>query len=141
MLNTLKNTKKEEEEANSKERDNKEADEEANNPKEKTSPEDADRDDLEIEGKKAMDTFDSFTPQEVDLSSVQEDSGQQSSSTKEMDESGELDTVQKSSSELLKVEDVETHACAKFSRICAKFVLLNAKLEKKQALIYDFCTI
>ena len=28
--------------------------------------------------------------------------------------------------ELLKVENVQTHARAKFSRICAKFVLLNA---------------
>ena len=43
-------------------------------------------------------------------------------------------------SELLKVEDVETRACAKISRICAKFVLLNAKLEN-QALFYDFGTI
>ena len=69
----------------------------------------ADRDDLEIEGKKAMDTLDSFTPQEVDLSSVQEDSGQQSRSKKEMDESGELDTVQKSSSpkELDEMDEVD----------------------------------
>ena len=29
--------------------------------------------------------------------------------------------------ELLKVEDVQTHICAKFPRTCAKCVLLNAK--------------
>ena len=38
--------------------------------------------------------------------------------------------------ELPKVEDVETN----FLRICAKFVLLNAKQEK-QARFYDFGTI
>ena len=43
-------------------------------------------------------------------------------------------------SELLKVADVQTHICAKLSRICAKFVLLNAKQEK-QALFYDLGTI
>ena len=42
--------------------------------------------------------------------------------------------------ELLKVEDVQTHVCAKLSIICTKFVLLNAKQEK-QALSYDFGTI
>ena len=31
--------------------------------------------------------------------------------------------------ELLKVADVQTHACAKISRICAKFGILNAKEE------------
>ena len=42
--------------------------------------------------------------------------------------------------ELLKVEDLETHVCAIFLRICAKFVLLNAKQEK-QALFSEFGTI
>ena len=34
--------------------------------------------------------------------------------------------------ELLKVEDVKTHVCAIFLRICAKFVLLNVKQEKNR---------
>ena len=42
--------------------------------------------------------------------------------------------------ELLKVEDVKDHVCAKFSRICAKFIILNAKQEK-QAHFYDFGAI
>ena len=56
-----------------------------------------------------MDIFDFFTPQEIDLSNVQEDSGQQSSSTKELDESGKVDTVQKSSStkELDEMDEVD----------------------------------
>ena len=33
--------------------------------------------------------------------------------------------------ELLKAEDVRKHFCAIFLRICAKFVLLNAKQEKQ----------
>ena len=33
--------------------------------------------------------------------------------------------------ELLKVEDVRMHVCDFFLRICAKFVLLNAKQEKQ----------
>ena len=37
--------------------------------------------------------------------------------------------------ELLKVEDVQTHVCATFLRICAKCELLNAKQEK-QALFF-----
>ena len=37
--------------------------------------------------------------------------------------------------ELLKVEDLKTHICAKFSRIWGKFRLLSTKLEKKQLLI------
>ena len=79
-MNNLKNMEKKEEEAKNKERDNKEIDEEASTPREKTSPEDADRDDLEMEGKRATGLIDSFTPQETDLLSVQEDGGQQSSS-------------------------------------------------------------
>ena len=42
----------------------------------------------------------------------------------ELNQRGELDT------ELLKVADVHTHVCAKFSRICSKSVLFNAKQEK-----------
>ena len=42
--------------------------------------------------------------------------------------------------ELLKVADVQTHVCATFLSICAKFVFLNAKQEK-QTLFYDFGTI
>ena len=42
----------------------------------------------------------------------------------------------KCAADLLKVEDVETHACAKYSRIYVKFVLLNAK-PKKQALFMN----
>ena len=42
--------------------------------------------------------------------------------------------------ELLKVADVQTHVCAKYLSLCAKFVFLNAKQEK-QALFYDFGTI
>ena len=34
-------------------------------------------------------------------------------------------------SELLKVKVVRSHDCAKFSRICAKFSLLRAKLIKQ----------
>ena len=34
--------------------------------------------------------------------------------------------------ELLKAEDVKMHICAKFLRISAKFVLLNAKQEKQE---------
>ena len=41
--------------------------------------------------------------------------------------------------ELLKAEDVKTHICARFSRICAKFRLLRAKLVK-QALFLCFLT-
>ena len=33
--------------------------------------------------------------------------------------------------ELLKVADVQTHVCAKFSRTCKKCVLFNAKQEKQ----------
>ena len=32
--------------------------------------------------------------------------------------------------EFLKVEDVQTHACANSLRICAEFLLLNEKQEK-----------
>ena len=39
--------------------------------------------------------------------------------------------------ELLKVEDVRTHNCAIFLKICAKFLLLNMKQEK-QALFMIF---
>ena len=42
-------------------------------------------------------------------------------------------------SELLKVEDVNTHMRAKFSRICAYFSLLNVEQEK-QAIFYDLGT-
>ena len=42
--------------------------------------------------------------------------------------------------ELLKVEDVQTHVCAKLLSICAIFVFLNSKQEE-QALFYDFGTI
>ena len=42
--------------------------------------------------------------------------------------------------DLLKAEDVRTHVCANVLRICAQFVLLNAKQEK-QALFNDFGTI
>ena len=43
-------------------------------------------------------------------------------------------------SELLKVADVQTHVCAFFFNICAKFVFLNAK-QKKTGTFYDFGTI
>ena len=43
-------------------------------------------------------------------------------------------------SELLKAEDVRTHVLAIFLRVCAKYVLLNAK-QGKQALFYDVGTI
>ena len=33
---------------------------------------------------------------------------------------------------LLKVEDMRTHICAVFLRICAKFVFLNVKQEKQE---------
>ena len=42
--------------------------------------------------------------------------------------------------ELLKLTDTRTHVSAKFSRICAKFYLLNAELENK-ALFHIFVTI
>ena len=42
--------------------------------------------------------------------------------------------------ELLKAEDVKTHICAKFSKICAKFRLLSAKMVK-QALFSCFYAI
>ena len=42
--------------------------------------------------------------------------------------------------ELLKRTDTQTHVRAKFSRICAKFKLLNAELAK-QALFHIFGTI
>ena len=42
--------------------------------------------------------------------------------------------------ELLKRTDTRTHVHAKFSRICAKFKFLNAKLAK-QALFHIFGTI
>ena len=43
-------------------------------------------------------------------------------------------------SELLKRTDTQAHARAKFSRICAKFIFLNAELAK-QALFHIFGTI
>ena len=49
-------------------------------------------------GKREPDPVDSFTPQEHDMTNVQEDSGQQSCSTKELDKSGEVDIAQKSRS-------------------------------------------
>ena len=58
----------------------------------------ADRDELKIEGGKAVNTFYSFTPQEFNLSSRHESSGQQSSSTQEMDEMDEESSGQQSSS-------------------------------------------
>ena len=42
--------------------------------------------------------------------------------------------------ELLKRTDTRTHVRAKFSRLCAKFKLLNAELAK-QALFHIFGTI
>ena len=39
--------------------------------------------------------------------------------------------VQKQTPELLKVADVQTHVCTKFSRICSKSVLFNAKQESR----------
>ena len=105
----LNNLKKEEEETKRKEIDNKEAEEEAKNTKKETyeeanytkgstDVEKADRDELKIEGEKAVNTFDSFTPQEFDLSSMQESSGKQSSSTQEMDKMDEESSGQQSSS-------------------------------------------
>ena len=43
-----------------------------------------------------------------------------------------------SATELLKVEDVRTHVCANLLRVCAKFVLLNAKPEKQAFLFMIF---
>ena len=45
-----------------------------------------------------------------------------------------------SDAELLKVEIMQLHDCAKYIRICAKFGLMNAKQEK-MALISHFCGI
>ena len=47
------------------------------------------------------------------------------------------DCTKRVAPELLKVEDVRTHICAIFLRICSTFVPLNVKPEK-QALFYDF---
>ena len=41
-----------------------------------------------------------------------------------------------SKTELLKAEDVKSHHCAKFSRICAKFRLLRAKLVKRALFLW-----
>ena len=90
-LNNLVNTKKKEEEAKSKERDDKETHEEAKS-RGCWQKWPGDR------GQESQIPFWLFYPQETNLPSVQEDNGQQSSSTKELDESGKVDTVQKSSS-------------------------------------------
>ena len=53
---------------------------------------------------------------------------------------GHQDCIIGSRAELLKRTDTRTHVRAKFSRICAKFKLLNAELAK-QALFHIFGTI
>ena len=56
----------------SKEKDNKESHEEANNSKKRTSLEYTVKEDLEIEGKRAPDPVDTFYPKELDMISGQE---------------------------------------------------------------------